>query len=276
MLAVGGQSGHCFAAEPSPALPNTSTAEVERCVEAHDSARVLMLDEKWLEAREGMVRCQDTACPLAIRSDCAAWLEEVTRILPTLLVMVERDDAGTSRVELAIDGKSLELSNPPQPIELPPGTHLVRVRLEPYPPVERIVVLSRGEKNHVVRVRFASEKPPPLPPPAPRPSRPIPVVTYVLAGGAVAAFATSGILLASALTSRNDALERCAPVCTTEEQDSIDARLLAADIFGGVGIVLGGFATYTLLTRPTVYETALAPRLEVSRTGSKLSFGGRF
>ena len=250
VLAVGGQSGPCFAAEPSPALPNTSTAEVERCVEAHDSARVLMLDEKWLE--------------------------EVTRILPTLLVMVERDDDGTSRVELAIDGKSLELSNPPQPIELPPGTHLVRVHLEPYPPVERIIVLSRGEKNHVVRVRFASEKPAPLPPPAPKPTRPIPVVTYVLAGSAIAAFATSGILLASALTSRNDALDRCAPVCTPEERDSIDARLLAADIFGGAGIVLGGVAAYTFLTRPTVQEMAFVPSFEVSKTGSKLSFGGRF
>jgi hypothetical protein len=39
----------CFAAEP---IPETSTAEVERCVEAHDNARVLMLQEKWLEARE--------------------------------------------------------------------------------------------------------------------------------------------------------------------------------------------------------------------------------
>ena len=149
--------------------------------------------------------------------------------------------------------------------------------LEPYPPVERIVVLGKGEKNHVVRVRFVQRETAAAP--APRsegPSRPIPVVTYVLAGSAVAAFATSGILLASALTSRNDALERCAPVCTTEERDSIDARLLAADIFGGAGIVLGGFAAYTFLTRPTVYETALAPRLEVSRTGSRLSLEGRF
>jgi len=44
----------------------------------------------------------------------------------------------------------------------------------------------------------------------------------------------------------------------------------------GAGLVLGGVAAYTFLTRPTVHEMALAPRLELSRTGSKLSFGGRF
>jgi hypothetical protein len=150
----------CFAAEP---IPETSTAEVERCVEAHDNARVLMLQEKWLEAREGMVRCQDASCPLAIRSDCAAWLEEITRILPTLLVVVERDDDGRAAVELELDGRKLELPNPPRPIEVLPGTHLVRVSLAGYPQVERVVVLGKGEKNHLVRVQFAHERP--LPPP---------------------------------------------------------------------------------------------------------------
>jgi hypothetical protein len=280
-LGAGMVASPCFAGEPGADLPDTSTAEVQRCVEAHDNARVLMLEEKWLEAREGMVRCQEAACPLAIRSDCAAWLEEVTRILPTLLVVVERDDDGKARVELEIDGRSVELPNPPQPLEVLPGTHLIKVHLEPYARVERVVVLSKGEKNHVVRVRFVSERPaptlPPPSPPKPERSRPIPVATYALAGGAVAALGTSGILLASALTSRQDALDRCAPICSEDERESIDARLLAADIFGGVGLVLGGFAVYTFVTRPTVEErAALLPKLEISRNSSRLSVEGSF
>jgi hypothetical protein len=268
-------AGPCFAAEPGG---NTSTAEVERCVEAHDNARVLMLEEKWLEAREGMLRCREPACPIAIRSDCAAWLEEVTRVLPTLLVVVERDDEGLTAVELEIDQRKLELPNPPRPIELLPGTHLVRVGLEGYPTVERLVVLGKGEKNHLVRVTFARERPPPPPMPArePRPTRPVPVATYALAGGALVAFATSGVFLAAALSAKNDAEERCAPDCPPEEADSIDARLLAADLFGAAGLVLGGFAVYTFVARPTVMDTALAPRLELSRSGSRLFLEGRF
>ena len=264
----------CLAAEPN----DTTTAVVERCVEAHDNARVLMLEEKWFAAREGMLRCQDPACPLAIRSDCAAWQEEVTRVLPTLLVVVERDDDGRSAVELELDGRKLELPNPPRPIEMLPGTHLLSVSLAGYPKIERVVVLDKGEKNHLVRVTFAHEAPTPLPvaPREPRATRPIPIGTYALAGGAVAAFATSGIFLASALSARDDALERCAPECEPEEADSIDARLLAADLFGAAGFVLGGFAVYTFATRPTVLETSLSPKLEFSRTGSRFSVEGRF
>lgn len=281
-LLVAGGASPCLAADEPPEVGATSTAEVQRCVEAHDNARVLMLEEKWLEARDGMNRCQEPACPLAVRSDCAAWLDEVTRILPTLLVVVERDDDGQARVALDIDGKSIELPNPPTPIELLPGTHLVRVTLPPYPPVERVVVLGKGEKNHLVRVRFAREpEPAPAAPPSSHgndrePSRPVQPLTYVLAGGAVAAFATSGILLASALTSRDEALDRCAPICTEEERDSIDARLLAADIVGAAGIVLGGFAVYTFVTRPTVAPQAFTPRLGISRGGPRVSIEGRF
>jgi hypothetical protein len=281
LLAVGAAAPPSLASEEAAPLPDTSTAEVQHCVEAHDTARVLMLEEKWFEAREKMKRCQDPACPLAVRSDCGVWLDELARILPTLLIVVERDDDGRAHVELEIDGRAVELPNPPQPIEVLPGTHLVRVRLDPHPPVERVVVLGKGEKNHVVRIRFAEQPPPPptatTAQPALERTRPISPLTYALAGGAVAAFATSGILLASALTSRNEALDRCAPVCSPEERESVDARLFAADVVGTVGIVLGGFAVYTFVTRPIVEQhTAITPRLDVSASSSKLSIEGRF
>jgi hypothetical protein len=263
------------------ATPETTTAEVERCVEAHDNARVLMLEEKWLEAREGMTRCQNPACPLAIRSDCGAWLDEVSRIMPTLLVVVERDDDGRAPVELELDGRKLELPNPPRPIELLPGTHLVRVGLATYAPVERVVVLDKGEKNHIVRVQFAKAPPPPPAAPAPAEpktdrSRPVPAVTYALAGGAVATFTTAGIFLGTALSAKSDAEDRCAPECPTEDRQSVDGKLLAADIFGGVGLVLGGFAVYTFVTRPTVESTALVPKLGIARNGATVSVEGRF
>jgi hypothetical protein len=225
-----------------------------------------------------MQRCQESACPLAIRSDCAAWLDEVTRILPTVLVVVERDDDGTGAVQLEIDGRKLELPNPPRPIEVLPGTHLVRVSLPPFPQVERVVVLGKGEKNHLVRVRFVRERPPTVVsvPRAPRPTRPVPVMTYALAGGAVAALGTSVAFWASGISARDDALDDCAPECAAEERESIDARLLAGDAFAAGSLILGGFAIYTYVTRPTVLETALVPKLQITRNGTGVALAGRF
>jgi len=72
--------------------PEASTADVERCVNQHETARLLRLNEQWLDARRAMTRCADESCPIAIRTDCAEWLGELSQIIPTLIVVVERDD----------------------------------------------------------------------------------------------------------------------------------------------------------------------------------------
>jgi hypothetical protein len=269
--------------EPVEAPPQASTDAVERCVAEHERASMLRLKEKWLEAREQMTACAQEICPLVIRSDCRIWLEELAKMMPTLLVVVESDDAGQQRVRLELDGRPLDLSDPAQPIEVSPGPHRLRIILPPYPPVEREVVLQPGEKNRLVRVRFAQ---PPRPPAAapeaqpapPRASRPIPVPTYLLSGGALVSFATSGVLLASALSSLGNARDECAPACEHEDRESIETRLLMADISAGVGLVLGGLAVYTFATRPVVYDRSsqIAPSISLGRNAAELSLGGRF
>jgi hypothetical protein len=248
------------AAAPGHAQPNadatgeTSTEAVEQCVAAHQSARLLELDERWLAAREAMTRCALSTCPIAIQSDCAAWLARLAQTLPTLLVIVERDDDGTQPVRLELDGQSFALPEQPGPIEMLPGPHRLRFTLPPHPPVDVAVVLEKGEKNRVIRVRFLTPKQR-SPEPSPRTrsfvaQRPVPSVTYWLAGGALASVLASGGLLGSALVARADAREKCAPGCAAEERESIQTRLLAADLLAGAGIVLGGFAVYTYVRRP--------------------------
>jgi hypothetical protein len=201
--------------------------------------------------------------------------------LPTLLLVIERDDDGARAVRLELDGKAGATPVDTGPLEMLPGKHTLRFTLEGYTPVERAVELAKGEKNHVVRVRFVRELPksaaPPVPPPrAPELSRPVPLGTYLAAAGAIAAFTTSGILLASALSSRDAAPETCAPVCRDGEREAIDQRLLAADLAAGAGLLLGGVAVYTFVTRPTV----VVGRAPGTAPGERAFFGaslrGRF
>lgn len=287
------------AEKPSPmpagsTAAETSSAEVARCVGDHESARLQRVREQWLAARDAMTRCSAESCPLSIRTDCRAWLEELSRLLPTVLIVIERDDDGTEPVELELDGQPLKLPEPLGPIELLPGSHRLRARLAAHAPVDRDITLQLGVKNQVVRVRFTA---PPVtratqtrdpsmrratPAPGPRSSRPTPTVSYWLGGGALAALATSGALLGSALLSLDNARETCAPGCSSSVRKSIDARLLAADVSGGIGLLLAGLTLYSYFERPRVLSPSgvrapqLAPRLTWSGKGAELALDGHF
>jgi hypothetical protein len=275
------------------ATPGTSSAEVARCVADHESARLQRVREQWLPARDAMTRCSAESCPLSIRTDCRAWLEELSRLLPTVLIVIERDDNRSEPVELELDGQLLKLPEPLGPIELLPGSHRLSARLAAHAPIERDLVLEVGAKNQVVRLRFTT---PPvahapktesssvrrtIAAPTPRMSRPTPAISYWLGGGALVALATSGALLGSALVSLDSARETCAPGCSSSVRDSIDARLLAADVSGGVGLLLAGLALYSYFERPQVLSPSgaaprLAPRLTGSGKGAEIALSGHF
>lgn len=282
----------CVAAPPSPAhalpdelAPGTVAGElsgpaVAECVAAHDDAALLRLKDQWLDARDAMQRCANEACPITIRSDCRAWLDELVAALPTLLVVVERDDDGKRPIRLDLDGRSLILPEKLGPIEVVPGPHRLRFTLEGYPPVDLDLTLQKGDKNHVVRARFvhprpAEPAPRPFSPPPPRHERPVPTATYAYAGGSLALLATSAALLGAALDSRATAREVCAPACPTARRDSLERRLLVADIVGVAGLGLGGLAVFSYVRRPWVpVDAGVGVALAPGRAG--LTLGGSF
>jgi hypothetical protein len=271
-------SSICFAQAPSEGSKETSRAEVEQCVAQHDSARKLRLGEQWDDARAAMLSCAEERCPLAIASDCRAWLDELAQQMPTLIVVIEGEvPASSLRVEL--DGTRVELKDPPSPIDSWPGAHRLRFELPGEKPVVVNFSLEKGEKNHIERVRFA--RPQALPAaalPTRIPTRPVPASTYWLSAGALAAFATSTAFLVSGLNEHGDARDICAPNCEPRIRSSIQARLLLADIAGGAGLVLGGLAIYTYLKRPVVFNEARpsGPTISATREGFSLTWRGRF
>jgi len=264
------------------ASKETSRAEVEQCVALHDSGRQLRLDEQWQGARTAMMSCADERCPLAIAADCRAWLDELVRLMPTLIIVVEGNDQAARQPALRVelDGASVELKDPPSPIELLPGAHRLRLEMPGTPPIERAFSLEKGEKNHIERVRFAPPRAAPAPTPAASPTstRPVPAASYWLAGGALAAFATSTAFLVSGLNEHADAQAICAPNCDHDIHTSIQTRLLVADIAAGAGLVLGGLAVYTYLRRPVVLTEPRpsGPTVSANGQGMSLIWRGRF
>ncbi len=250
----------CAAQDVAEGAAETSTVDIEQCVAEHDRAQQSRLREQWLAAREAMSNCAVARCPLAIASDCRAWLDELERVLPTLLIVIEREDPALEgaplRVEL--DGKALLLPAVPAPLELLPGAHHLRVALGARPVVERQFVLEKGEKNHLEQVRF-EPAPAPVAKSAPAPGRPITAATYWFSGGALAAFGGSVALLSLGIREHRDAQVHCAPACDAATKNSIETKLALADIAGGLGIALSGLAVYSYLRRPVVFNAAPSP-----------------
>jgi len=265
----------CRAQSAAEASKETSRAEVEQCIAQHESARQLRLSEQWMSARAAMISCVDERCPLAIAADCRAWLDELAGLMPTLILVVEGEDLATrhSSLRAELDGTSIELHDPPSPIELLPGAHRLRLELPGRRPIERSFFLEQGEKNHIERIQFA-----PLKAGAPRamaPSRaqarPIPVSSYWLSAGALAALTASAGFLVSALHEHADARAICAPTCDHSIRTSIQARLVLADITGGAGLLLGGLAVNSYLRRPVVLSEPRPSGATVVANGQGLS-----
>jgi hypothetical protein len=257
--------------EAAAAAPDESGAVAE-CVAAHERAGILRLEQRWEDARAAMNACAAQTCPLALRTDCTRWLEELSALLPTLLVVIERDDDGKHPVRLSIDGRELDLSESLRPIEVLPGTHRLEFTLPSYAPLFYDVSVREGEKNKVVRVRFEREREQPAPPPAREPapapttpSRPVPTITYLFAGSAILAAGASGSLLAAALSRKDTANERCAPGCYDGQRDEVDRLLLGADLTGAASLVFAGLAVYTFVSRPTL-ELPATQRVELALT----------
>jgi len=281
LLAFLVHGAHAQSAEE--ASQETSTANIEQCVSDHDAARQLRVQEQWLAARAAMAGCAEERCPLAIASDCRAWLDELARTLPTLLIVVERPDpkAGAETLRVELDGAPLSLPEVPAPLELLPGAHRLRFQLGVRPAVERSFVLQKGEKNHVEQVRFAVPAPPPALPalgPRPIPERPVPPTTYWLSAGALAAFAGSTALLVVGVREYRDAQARCAPTCGSGTRSSIESKLVLADVAGGVGVALAGLAVYSYLRRPVVYRAAptSGPTFAATSDGATLTWRTQF
>ncbi len=264
-------------AQDAEVTPETSIEQVRSCAAEHDRARQLLLAERWLDARTAMQECAETPCPLAISSDCQAWLDDLNRMLPTALILIERAPGAPAPKRVELDGAPLSVTDPPTPLELLPGVHHLRLELGDGAPLARDFALKKAEKNHIERV-FVPAPEPPRPTRAPQPQelhRPVPAATYVLAAGAVAAFAGSTAWLVSALHERSDARATCAPVCDPDVRKSVDTRLLFSDLSAGAGVALSALALYSFLQRPTV-SREIDAQIGAGANGITLSVRGRF
>jgi hypothetical protein len=278
------------------------TGDKEACVAAFAKGQELEKAGKLVESRAELVTCGRDVCPDVVRRDCLQVLQSVEASTPSI-VPGARDAAGNDVVDarLSLDGAVLATKLDGSAIPVNPGPHALRFEKAGAAPVERQVVVRVGEKNRVVTVDFAANKPaatapepsgtaaPPgvstAAPASPEtPARPTPIGPLVLGAlglvsiGAFAALGVKGKDDLAGLRATCGETHSCEPA----DVDAVKAELIAADVSLGVGVLALGAATIWLVAsyrgEPPKKAAGLTvlPVAAAVPSGAALGIVGRF
>jgi hypothetical protein len=219
------------------------------CVEASSKGQRFRDAHKLVEAREQLRVCAAARCPTVIQSDCAAWLADVEKALPSI-VLAAKSRAGVDLVDIAVsvDGQPLVSRLDGQAMAMNAGPHTFHFEATDGTRVDRQVLLKEGEKNLEVAVVLGAEPPPPSPPAgvetagdAKKTSTPWRTVGWVLGGAGVVGLGVGTAFGLVAVSDKSDA--HCVnDVCDAGTTGGIKSAALVSDIgwiAGGVLLATG-------------------------------------
>ncbi|MGD0526909.1 MAG: hypothetical protein ABSE49_17310 [Polyangiaceae bacterium] len=262
------------------------------CIQSAEEGEKARKAGALLRARELFTQCQARECPTVLRHDCASWLEEAEHQVPSI-VPGAHDPQGHDVVDarVSVDGTVVREHLDGSAIEVDPGTHVVRFESPGAVSAEVQVVVRIGEKNRAVLATLAPPvAPPPVTPPAPpapppprvaavttEPDRRVPPGAWLLGGVGVAAL---GAFAYFGVVGKNDAdnlRATCAPGCAPSQVGAVRAKLVAADVALGVGVVSVVAATWIGVSgltrsRAAAWEIYVAPAPSAARAGVTLRF----
>jgi hypothetical protein len=228
--------------------PARADGVAAQCIDAHEQAQRSMQDGHLRAAREKLLVCSRETCPKVAQTDCSAWMRDVARDMPSVVVTA-KDAAGhdTEKVRVVVDGETFAESLDGRAFPLDPGPHAFRFESEGRV-LEQKVLVGAGEQNRHVVADFASSTSGtpvgPPPPSTPDASPSPPVATYVLGGVAVLGLASFTVFGLSGKST-----EKCVPSCTKDEVSDFRRSYLVADISLGIALVSLGAAAWFALTK---------------------------
>lgn len=134
-------------------LASTSAlADDAACLDAAAKAQRLRAAHKLVEAREQLRVCASAACPTAVQSDCANWLIDVEKALPSIVVTA-KNGSGTDLVDVkvSVDGQLLVSKLDGAAVPMNAGPHTFHFEGADGR-VDQQVVVTEGDKNQRVAV----------------------------------------------------------------------------------------------------------------------------
>jgi hypothetical protein len=224
--------------------------DADACLSSYEQTQRLRKAGKLVAAEEQAIVCASEACPAALRGDCITWLDEIRRLVPSVVFSVKGDDGcGLADANVLVDGSPRASRLDGRPIAVDPGEHLFRVELPSGRALEERVLITSGDQAHRVELSFAppgascSPKPPALGPE----KRGTSVLTYAVAGAGLTALLVGVGFEASGL-SQQSTLSDCRPRCEPSKVDDMRRTYLVGDVLVAGGAAVLGLAVYLWLS----------------------------
>ena len=296
-LAIGAVAGLLAVSAPSRRV---SAFDKPACAKAYESAQQLRNKLKLRKARDQLLVCGHSTCPVVVTKDCIAWLDEVEAEL-TSVVFRARDARGqsVSDVRASVDGEHLQDKLDGSSVFVDPGMHQFRFESETYGTVEVGQMLRKGDRDRPIEVMLKARQDEPFDFDAARSDggagagkraeariddkrveTKLPVDSQQTARSTARASAGTGTYLAAgvgavALTSfayfglkaTSDAAElhrTCAPRCSQTDIDGVRSKLIVANVSLGIGVAALGVATILWIAKgPASSKSTSAFRLDV-------------
>ncbi len=147
-LATGAAAALLLCATTGRAAPTK-----EQCIDANSQAQKLRRESKLEAARQALLSCSDPSCPVMVRGDCAARLDEVQKAQPTLVLDV-KSKAGDDLTDVTVklDGAPFAAKLDGTAVPIDPGPHTFTFEAAGFEPVTKSLVLKESEKDRRERI----------------------------------------------------------------------------------------------------------------------------
>ncbi|AKU94063.1 hypothetical protein AKJ09_00727 [Labilithrix luteola] len=269
----------------SAANPPDERAE---CAKLAEDAQAQRTAGKMRAALESLSMCARESCPLVIRRDCTSWVDEVERVVPTMVVhATDARGQDVASVKVYADGTLIKEQLDGRAISMDPGVHKLRFVVSGASAVERDVLLAESQKNRLVELRFDralrldgtadGDTSPTSASGAPSASS-TPVLPWVFMGIGALSLATFGVLEVVGHGEYDDLESTCGKTrtCTDDQLSPTRTKFVAAAVALGVGLVGIGTGGVMLLTRPKNDERGVVVGAAPTDGGGMMRLRGTF
>lgn len=134
------------------ALPSGASADNKKdCLAASSEGQNLRDTNQLVAARNQFRLCAAQSCPAVVQRDCATWLDDTEKAIPTV-VLSATDATGATRtdVQITVDGQPFAAALDGRSLPIDPGSHMFHFVFPGGSTVDKKVLVSQGQKDQPI------------------------------------------------------------------------------------------------------------------------------